>query len=208
MVLINSQKVTEENREEEKASLQISNHNSWLDILIFINLTGAGFLFKKEVRYYPLIGLIDESIIGVFMNRGGQIKFRGSYVKNKKLAKANLFRKGLSKFMIFPEATTSNNTGILKFKKGVFVSEMTIKSFVIKLDSFNKVSFAMDVIEIFHHVLIVISVPFHFVVIIDLPVYTSDKGSYLKNLINVIVERNDLKFMLYLLRKLCVMLLV
>lgn len=160
---------------EEIASIQISNHTSWLDILIFLNITGTGFLAKKEVKNYPLIGLIAESINGVFVDRDDKSSLGGvlELVKNKQ--KEIHSGKDLSKFMIFPEGTTSNSAGILDFKKGAFVSELPIKPFVIKFDSLNRISLAMDVIEMLYHVLIVISVPFHFVEIVDLPVFSPNE---------------------------------
>jgi len=160
---------------EEIASIQISNHTSWLDILIFLNLTGTGFLAKQEVKNYPLIGLIAECINGVFVDREDKGSLGGviEKVKNKQIDIHS--GKDLSKFMIFPEGTTSNNIGILDFKKGAFISELPIKPYVIKFDSLNRISLAMDVIEMLYHFLIVISVPFHYVEIIDLPVFVPNK---------------------------------
>jgi len=86
--------------------------------------------------------------------------------------------KDLSKFMIFPEGTTSNNTGILDFKRGAFLSELAVKPYIIKFDTNFKISLAMDVIEMLYHLFLVICVPFHLVEVIELPVFVPNENLF------------------------------
>jgi lysophosphatidylcholine acyltransferase/lyso-PAF acetyltransferase len=170
-----------ENSNKEKEiipSIHICNHTSWLEILIFMSLIGTGFLAKIDVKSYPLIGLISENLGSVFVDRDNKNTLGETLdIINQK--QKNIFlKKDLSKFMIFPEGTTSNNVGILDFKRGAFLAELPVKPYVVKFETCNKISLAMDVIEMLYHLFFIICVPVHFVEVIELPVFVPNENLF------------------------------
>lgn len=96
--------------------LIISNHSSWLDIIILGSTFKTTFLSKIEVSRWPIIGKITTAVDMLFINRGA---------KNA----ATLAVDGISEFLennrnvtIFPEGTSSGGKGLLKFKPRLFAS--------------------------------------------------------------------------------------
>jgi 1-acyl-sn-glycerol-3-phosphate acyltransferase len=91
--------------------LIISNHSSWLDIIILGSTFQTTFLSKIEVSRWPIIGKITTAVDMLFINRGA---------KNA----ASLAVNGISEFIenntkcvtIFPEGTSSGGKELLKFK--------------------------------------------------------------------------------------------
>lgn len=161
--------IKNENKNKEIIpSIYISNHTSWLDIVIYMSLFGCGFLSKSDVKNFPFIGLIAQSIGCLFVDRNNKDKLEHTVNLIVEKQKNILEKKDLSKFMIFPEGTTTNNSGIIDFKRGAFISETPIKPLVIKFSG-DRISLSMDIIEMLYHVYIILAVPFHEIEIIELP---------------------------------------
>jgi len=96
--------------------LIISNHSSWLDIIILGSTFKTTFLSKIEVSSWPIIGRITRAVDMLFIDRG------------KKNA-ASVAVDGISRFLsnnrnvtIFPEGTSSGGKKLLKFKPRLFAS--------------------------------------------------------------------------------------
>ena len=96
--------------------LIISNHSSWLDIIILGSTFKTTFLSKIEVSKWPIIGRITTAVDMLFIDRGA---------KNAASVAVN----GISKFIlhdrnvtIFPEGTSSGGKKLLKFKPRLFAS--------------------------------------------------------------------------------------
>ncbi len=170
---------TEENQVEEIIpSIHISNHTSWLEILIFMSLIGTGFLAKIDVKQYPFIGLIAECLGCVFVDRDNKNTLCDTLGQVIQKQKDISSKNDLSKFMIFPEGTTSNNTGIIDFKRGAFAAELPVKPYVIKFETQKKISLAMDVIEMLYHLFMIVCVPVHFVEVIEMPVFVPNENLF------------------------------
>jgi 1-acyl-sn-glycerol-3-phosphate acyltransferase len=91
----------------------ISNHLSYLDIIVFAALHPCVFVSKAEVAQYPLLGWMTTMAGTVYVARG----HGGSALK----ARAGLhaaFDAGLP-VVFFPEGTTTNGSGMLKFRSGL-----------------------------------------------------------------------------------------
>ena len=102
--------------------LIISNHSSWLDIIILGSIFKTTFLSKIEVSKWPVIGRITTAVDMLFIDRGS---------KNA----ASLAVDGISKFIlhdrnvtIFPEGTSSGGKKLLKFKPRLFASVIDTNS--------------------------------------------------------------------------------
>jgi 1-acyl-sn-glycerol-3-phosphate acyltransferase len=158
-------------RKDLKPAAFISNHTSWIDILLFMDKLGAGFIASIHVKSFPLIGYVAQALGCIFVDRNDKSD-RGNSLAlvNDKLN--NIYNNNdYSTFTIFPEGTTSNTTSILPFKKGSFTSKLPIKPYVIKFEVRERISLAMDVIDMLLHVFVVLCIPIHYIELYNLPVF-------------------------------------
>lgn len=90
--------------------LLISNHLSYLDILVLSSLTPAVFVSKHDVKYWPVFG--QFAVLGgtVFVDR--QRRFQVGHV-NDEITKA--LNQG-ALVVLFPEGTSTNGQTLLPFK--------------------------------------------------------------------------------------------
>jgi 1-acyl-sn-glycerol-3-phosphate acyltransferase len=94
-------------------TLYVSNHSSWLDILVLGGTLNARFVSKSEVAGWPLIGWIAKLGGTVFVSRsrgrtGGEAQeLRGRLEQGQSL-------------ILFPEGTTSDGTRVLPFRSTFF----------------------------------------------------------------------------------------
>jgi 1-acyl-sn-glycerol-3-phosphate acyltransferase len=89
-------------------TLFVSNHISWLDILVLGHLVPIHFLSKEEVRTMPLFGWLATRAGTLYIKRGN--KRSASESSSEITAALNLYHNSL----IFAEGTTSNGN-IKKF---------------------------------------------------------------------------------------------
>jgi 1-acyl-sn-glycerol-3-phosphate acyltransferase len=96
--------------------MYLSNHTSWLDILVILYSSKkmVHFIAKKELGKLPFIGFIMRRMGMIFVDRGN--------TKNSaKSVKETLARiKGGTTIVAFPEGTRSPDGKIGVFKKGLF----------------------------------------------------------------------------------------
>lgn len=99
----------------------VSNHLSYLDILIYSAVQPFIMVSKVEVRSWPLLGWITAQAGTVYVQRadvkGGQTQTRDEV--NAMMAAA--FRSGVP-VLFFPEGTTTDGAGILPFRRGLYNS--------------------------------------------------------------------------------------
>lgn len=92
----------------EEPGLIVANHISWVDIPTINSLTGASFLSKDSIRYWPVIGWFAIASGTVFIRRGKHEAQRVSAaISERLLEKRNL--------AIFPEGTTSDGSKVRRF---------------------------------------------------------------------------------------------
>ena len=91
----------------------ISNHLSYLDIVVFATLHPCVFVSKEEVRRWPVVGWMTTMSGTVYVARG----HGGSAMRARKGMQAVLDA-GLP-VVFFPEGTTSNGSQLLKFHTGL-----------------------------------------------------------------------------------------
>jgi lyso-ornithine lipid O-acyltransferase len=95
------------------SGLLISNHLSYLDILVISTLTPAVFVAKREVKSWPVMGLLAQMGGTVFIDR--QRRTHVGKVNNE--IETALDDGAL--VVIFPEGTSSDGKTILPFKSSL-----------------------------------------------------------------------------------------
>jgi 1-acyl-sn-glycerol-3-phosphate acyltransferase len=96
----------------------ISNHLSYLDIVVFAALHPCVFVAKEEIRKWPVVGWMTTMSGTVYVARG----HGGSAMRAREAMQAALDA-GLP-VVFFPEGTTSNGSQLLKFHSGLLSQVM------------------------------------------------------------------------------------
>lgn len=97
----------------------ISNHLSYVDIVVFAALHPCVFVSKAEIETWPLLGWMTTMSGAVYVARG----HGGSAMKARQGMQAALDA-GLP-VVFFPEGTTTNGSRLLKFHSGLLAQVMT-----------------------------------------------------------------------------------
>jgi lyso-ornithine lipid O-acyltransferase len=95
----------------------VSNHLSYLDILLYSSVQPFVMVAKTEVRGWPLLGWLTAQAGTVYVERGGGPKTYPAV----NAAMAEAYRSGLP-VLFFPEGTTTDGAGALAFRRGLFHS--------------------------------------------------------------------------------------
>ena len=98
---------------KSEAHIFVSNHISWIDILVINSTLDVVFVAKKEVRSWPGLGLLAVLGQTIFIER----KSLGAL--SHKWAVEESLKKGQSIFF-FPEGTSTDGSIIKKFKSSLF----------------------------------------------------------------------------------------
>jgi lyso-ornithine lipid O-acyltransferase len=98
----------------------ISNHLSYLDIVIFAALRPCVFVSKLEVKSWPVIGWMTVKAGTVFVDRGhgGSALRAGSRMQSA-------MEQGVP-VVFFPEGTTTNGETLLKFHTGLLAKVLEV----------------------------------------------------------------------------------
>jgi lyso-ornithine lipid O-acyltransferase len=91
----------------------ISNHLTYLDIVVFATIHSCVFVSKEEIRKWPVVGWMTTMSGTVYVARGNG----GSAMKAREGMQAALDA-GLP-VVFFPEGTTTNGGHLLKFRSGL-----------------------------------------------------------------------------------------
>ena len=98
------------------AGLVVSNHLSWLDILVLQSLMPGSFVAKKEVRQWPVVGYLAQACATIFVDRSSPRSAR-SMVDDTAAAIAQGYA-----VVVFPEGTSSNGQALGDFHANIFES--------------------------------------------------------------------------------------
>ena len=96
--------------------LVVSNHLSWLDILVLQSLMPGSFVAKKEVRQWPVVGYLAQACATIFVDRSSPRSAR-SMVDDTAAAIAQGYA-----VVVFPEGTSSNGQALGNFHANIFES--------------------------------------------------------------------------------------
>ncbi len=98
------------------SGLVVSNHLSWLDILVLQSLMPGCFVAKTEVRYWPVVGYLAQACATIFVDRSSPRSAR-SMVDDTAAAIAQGYA-----VVVFPEGTSSNGQNLGDFHANIFES--------------------------------------------------------------------------------------
>lgn len=96
--------------------LVVSNHLSWLDILLIAGASGASFVSKAEVAGWPVVGWLARLHSTVFVARAERSAVKGQ---------ADALREALAAgrpMALFPEGTTDAGAAVLPFRPSLLAS--------------------------------------------------------------------------------------
>lgn len=107
--------------------LLVSNHQSYLDVLVIASLFPTLFVAKKEVKRWPLLGWLASLGGTVFIDRQA---FRGGVRSLQKISA--VLAKNVS-VAIFPEGTSTDGTTVYPFKPSLLKSAIDVHVKVLPL---------------------------------------------------------------------------
>ncbi|MEL6202925.1 MAG: lysophospholipid acyltransferase family protein [Pseudomonadota bacterium] len=96
-----------------KGTLFISNHVSWVDIVVLGAIIPVNFIAKSEVRSWPLFGWLAQLQRTLFVERSRRLGVRdeGNQIRERLLAGDSL--------VLFPEGTTSDGNFVYPFNSSL-----------------------------------------------------------------------------------------
>lgn len=96
------------------SALIVSNHISWLDIVVIGGQVPGCFIAKSDLDEWPIIGFITRQSGNIFVKRGNK-----QQIKQTNEQMAWRLKQGL-KIIAFPEGTTTDGKRVLPFHGSLF----------------------------------------------------------------------------------------
>ncbi|CAI2372873.1 unnamed protein product [Moneuplotes crassus] len=118
----------------ERPSLLVSNHSSWVDIILFMYCKYfPSFVSKEVLSKTPLVKVVGRMLNCLYVDRETSKDNKDKIIQDI-IQRQVLMEEGKDKFplIIYPEGTTSNGFGMMEFKRGAFVSSKPIKPISVK----------------------------------------------------------------------------
>ncbi len=108
-------------------SLLVANHLSFWDVLALASQTQAVFVTSVEVRDTPVLGWICRAAGCLFVERRSR-----DHAGRERAEVARVLSEGAS-VVLFPEATSTDGSGVLPFKRSFFSSAVAAGSPVVPI---------------------------------------------------------------------------
>ncbi|MDP1614239.1 MAG: lysophospholipid acyltransferase family protein [Methylococcales bacterium] len=106
----------------EQPAIVVSNHISWLDIIVIGQYLPAHFVAKSDILSWPVIGFLSRQAGTIFIRRGDKKHILATAEKMIWLLKQN------SNIIAFPEGTTTKGNEVLSFHASLFQPALLTKS--------------------------------------------------------------------------------
>ena len=120
-------------RKIKRVSTIVSNHVSWIDPVVLIKNVYPAFSPSSEFRNVPILCKLINTLDSIYIPRGGSTENKAKALQAIGDRQQLIEETGkYSPFLIFAEGGTTNNTGIIKFKKGAFYSERVVRPIFMK----------------------------------------------------------------------------
>lgn len=104
------------------AGLIVSNHLSYLDILLFSSIAPCTFVSKAEVRSWPIVGISAVLCGAIFVDRESP---RATVNANRRIE--NALRAGVP-VVLFAEGTSTHGSSVLPFRSPMMQSVVEAKA--------------------------------------------------------------------------------
>lgn len=114
--------VMQEGELPERATLLVSNHISWLDIIVIGQYLPAYFVAKSDILSWPIIGYLSRQGGTIFIRRGDKKHIKTTTERMIWVLKQN------SNIIAFPEGTTTQGGQVLGFHTSLFQPALLTKS--------------------------------------------------------------------------------
>jgi 1-acyl-sn-glycerol-3-phosphate acyltransferase len=98
----------------ERRAIFVSNHISWLDIIVIGQYFPAYFVAKSDISSWPVIGYLAKQGGTIFIRRGNKQHIKTTAEKMVWLLKQN------GNIVAFPEGTTTRGDEVLHFHSSLF----------------------------------------------------------------------------------------
>ena len=108
----------------ERTALLVSNHISWLDIIVIGRYLPAYFVAKSDILSWPVVGYLARQAGTIFIRRGDKQHILSTAERMVWLLKQN------SNIIAFPEGTTTKGDEVLGFHASLFQPALLTKSIV------------------------------------------------------------------------------
>jgi 1-acyl-sn-glycerol-3-phosphate acyltransferase len=114
--------VIQEGELPERGALLVSNHISWLDIIVIGQYFPAYFVAKSDILTWPIIGYLSKQGGTIFIRRGDKKHIKATTEKMVWVLKQN------SNIIAFPEGTTTRGDEVLDFHASLFQPALLTRS--------------------------------------------------------------------------------
>lgn len=114
---------------ENKPSIMVANHVSWVEVIYNVSLYG-GFIAKEEMENVPVVGFIIKVCEGMFIARESKDSREKMLEDIQKRQNEYLNGNRNTCLMIYPEGTISKGTHLMPFKKGAFKAGLPVKPYL------------------------------------------------------------------------------
>ena len=114
--------VTQEGELPGPGTLLVSNHISWLDIIVIGQYLPAYFVAKSDILSWPVIGYLSKQGGTIFIRRGDKKHIKATTEKMVWVLKQN------SNIIAFPEGTTTKGDEVLGFHASLFQPALLTRS--------------------------------------------------------------------------------
>lgn len=106
----------------ERRAILVSNHISWLDIIVIGQYLPAYFVAKSDIASWPVIGYLAKQGGTIFIRRGNKQHIKTTAEKMVWLLKQN------GNIIAFPEGTTTKGDEVLHFHSSLFQPALLTRS--------------------------------------------------------------------------------
>ena len=114
--------ITKQGEPPEQGALLVSNHVSWLDIIVIGQYLPAYFVAKSDILSWPIIGYLSKQGGTIFIRRGDKKHIKATTEKMVWVLKQN------SNIIAFPEGTTTSGDEVLSFHASLFQPALLTRS--------------------------------------------------------------------------------
>lgn len=109
----------------ERRAMLVSNHISWLDIIVIGQYLPAYFVAKSDISSWPVIGYLAKQGGTIFIRRGNKQHIKTTAEKMVWLLKQN------GNIVAFPEGTTTKGDEVLHFHSSLFQPALLTRSAIL-----------------------------------------------------------------------------